>query len=56
MRYQVLTDRVAGCDPGDFIHADDLAGCNIEALVTGGHVRPVHDEPSATIPEMENDE
>lgn len=31
---------VAGKNPGETISTDDLAGCNIDALVQGGHLTP----------------
>lgn len=39
-RYKVNSSRIAGHEFGDFVTADDLAGCNIEALVAGGHLKP----------------
>ena len=30
--------KVAGKNPGENISTDDLAGCNIDALVTAGHL------------------
>ena len=32
--------QVAGKKPGETISIDDLAGCNIDALVTAGHLTP----------------
>ena len=30
--------KVAGVEPGGTVHSEDLAGANIEALVTAGHL------------------
>ena len=40
MTWQVMSDRLAW-DRGATVGADDLAGCNIAALVAGGHLAPV---------------
>ena len=32
--------QVAGKKPGETVSIDDLAGCNIDALVTAGHLTP----------------
>lgn len=40
MMYQVQSDRMAR-PAGSVLSADDLAGCNIVALVEGGHLAPV---------------
>ena len=40
MMYQVQSDRMAR-PAGSVLSADDLAGCNIEALIEGGHLAPV---------------
>lgn len=37
MTYTVTSDRMAW-PAGTVLHADDLAGSNIEALVAGGHL------------------
>lgn len=44
MNYKVTSDRVAGHNHGETVNVADLAGCNIEALVSGGHLVPVTDE------------
>ena len=31
---------VAGKKPGETVSIDELAGCNIDALVTAGHLTP----------------
>jgi len=36
--YKVLSDLVAGKKPGDTITDDELLGCNVEALIEGGHI------------------
>ena len=36
------TRQVAGKKPGETISTDDLAGCNIDALVTAGHLTPAN--------------
>lgn len=55
MKYQVLTQRLAGLEAGQIVDADALAGCNIAALVTGGHVRPIDDEPETSHEESESE-
>jgi hypothetical protein len=40
VRFQVLSHRM-GLPAGSVVGADGLAGCNIMALVEGGHLRPV---------------
>ena len=32
------TKTVAGVDPGGTVPDDDLEGCNIDALISGGHL------------------
>ncbi len=37
--YKIVgTCKVAGVEPGGTVTDDDLAGCNIEALINGGHL------------------
>lgn len=36
--YKVISDLVAGKQPGDTITDEELLGCNVEALIEGGHV------------------
>ncbi|HEY7821588.1 MAG TPA: hypothetical protein VIG24_02080 [Acidimicrobiia bacterium] len=40
MSWKVMSKRLAW-PAGTVLGADDLAGCNIEALVQGGHLAPV---------------
>lgn len=40
MTFKVLSRRLAW-DQGSTVSADDLSGCNIGALVAGGHLAPV---------------
>lgn len=40
MTFQVVSDRMPW-EAGTVVRAGDLAGCNIAALVEGGHLRPV---------------
>jgi len=40
MSWQVTSSRLAWA-VGTVLGADDLAGCNIDALVQGGHLAPV---------------
>lgn len=40
MSWKVTSDRLAW-DRGEVLGADALAGCNIDALVAGGHLQPV---------------
>ena len=44
MTYQVTSDRLE-FDRGDIVDADVLAGCNIDALVQGGHLAAVQEHP-----------
>lgn len=44
MSYEVTSDRLA-FDRGEVVTADALAGCNIDALVQGGHLAAVPDKP-----------
>jgi hypothetical protein len=43
MTFRVTSDRQPW-ERGAVLSADDLAGCNIEALVYGGHLAPVEDK------------
>lgn len=36
--YKVISDLVTGKNPGDTITDDELLGCNVEALIEGGHL------------------
>lgn len=47
MMYQVKTHRLVW-DEGTVLSVDDLAGCNIEAWLLGGHLAPVTPTPEAT--------
>lgn len=38
MNYKVITDRLAGHEPGDTITEADLEGANIDALIEAGHI------------------
>lgn len=44
-RYRVL-GHLFGAAPGDIVTAQDLRGCNIAALVEGGHIAVVTDTPT----------
>lgn len=48
MKWRVMSERLAW-SAGTVLGADDLAGCNIDALVQGGHLAPVVEKemPSA---------
>ena len=56
MRYEVLTSRLPW-PVGSVLDTTVLAGCNIEALVQGGHLGLVPDQPTkkrtpvVTVPE-----
>ena len=39
MKYKVNSNRIDGHKVGDFVTADDLQGCNMEALVAAGHLQ-----------------
>lgn len=42
MNYRVVGSRnVAGVEPGSILNSDDLHGCNLGALVEGGHLQPI---------------
>lgn len=36
--YKVVSDLVSGKKPGDTITDEELVGCNVDALIEGGHV------------------
>lgn len=41
-KFKIVGDRpVVGHQPGDFLSEEDLAGVNVDALITGGHIQPV---------------
>ena len=40
--YKVLSDRFAFGKQGETVDSADLSGCNIEALVEGGHLAEVN--------------
>ena len=44
MMWTVISDRTVW-NFGDRLDDDALSGCNIDALVQGGHIEPVQDEP-----------
>ena len=56
MNYEVLTSRMPW-PVGTLLDTNALAGCNIEALVQGGHLELVPDQPKkkrtpvVTVPE-----
>lgn len=39
--YKVTSDRLQGKKRGETVHANDLVGVNVDALVAAGHVEPV---------------
>ena len=47
MKWTVMSKRLAWA-AGTVLGADDLAGCNIEALVQGGHLAPVAERTPQT--------
>ena len=47
MNYKVTSSRRAGRSIGDELAAADLAGVNVDALVAGGHLKPLA-EPKIT--------
>jgi len=50
MSFRVMSNRLAW-PAGTVLGADDLAGCNIEALVAGGHLAPEKKRtPSEQVP------
>jgi hypothetical protein len=52
MKYEVKSNRL-GFDVGAVVGADELAGCNIVALVQGGHLAPASNtrQPERPAPE-----
>lgn len=42
--YKVVSENVIGKAPGDTITDEELVGCNIDALITAGHLA----EPKTT--------
>jgi hypothetical protein len=51
MMWEVLSSRLAW-PAGTKVSADDLAGCNIGALVEGGHLAPVKKAPASPVPDQ----
>jgi hypothetical protein len=49
MTYRVLSERMVW-PAGSYVGADDLAGCNIDALVQGGHLVPGQPKPKKRMP------
>jgi len=49
MKWTVVSDRLAW-DAGSVLTDDDLAGCNIDALVAGGHLSPAADKTTKRLP------
>jgi len=45
MKYQVVTSRMPW-SAGTLLDTNALAGCNIEALVQGGHLELVPEQPT----------
>jgi hypothetical protein len=41
MTYEVTSNKLSGFALGEFVTAEDLEGCNMEALQAAGHIRPV---------------
>lgn len=47
MDYKIIGPlRVADKDPGMIVTSEDLAGCNISALIEAGHLSPIKVKPS----------
>lgn len=38
--YKVIADNVSGKTVGDTITDEELNGCSVEALISGGHIEP----------------
>ena len=60
MNWTVISSRLRWAE-GTRLTDDDLAGCNIGALVQGGHLAPASDnykkrQPVAPVPDMTADE
>ena len=47
--YKVLSDRFALGEKGKTVDSDALVGCNIEALVEGGHLAEVNSKVSKSV-------
>lgn len=45
---------IAGRQPGTTLTDDDLTGCNIAALVRGGHLSPIPNRPNKADTHEEN--
>jgi hypothetical protein len=52
-QYKVLSARFTGGKVGSLVDSDALEGCNIEALVSGGHIAEVPSK--STKPESTED-
>jgi len=50
MTWTVTSERL-GWSAGTQVGADDLAGCNIDALVQGGHLVPVQNKRTPQMPD-----
>lgn len=51
--FVVTSHNLARHSAGDIVTVDDLAGCNIPALVEGGHITP---QPVAPAPPSDEDD
>jgi hypothetical protein len=41
--FRIVGERpVAGKTPGETVEGEDLANCDIAALIEGGHLAPIH--------------
>lgn len=53
MKWQVMSNRLAWAS-GTILSARDLAGCNIDALVQGGHLAPSRQQAAPDKTETRN--
>ena len=56
-KYRVIGNHsVAGVPPGEVVSSEELHGCNIGALVEGGHLEIVQSKAAKAIASAEADE
>jgi hypothetical protein len=49
--YKVIAENISGKNPGDTITDEELDGCSVEALISGGHIEIA--KTTKTIKEVE---
>ena len=56
MKYKVLSHRLVGFAEGSTLNEEDLVGCNVGALVEGGHLQVVSSRAVKAAASAEADE